>query len=90
MISSKAKIALSIAIAITTVTAATAASKHPVRHHRVAVEHQVPGADAYGYAGTVNSPYVSPSVLNADKREKAGDTRCWGGNCDPIWSTDDY
>ena len=40
----KSRIALGVAIVLGTASAATAATKHPVRHHRVAVE----SANSYG------------------------------------------
>jgi hypothetical protein len=52
---STSKIALSLAIILGAASGAMAATKHPV-HHRVAVERQVAGANAYGYA---NSGYTA-------------------------------
>jgi hypothetical protein len=57
---SKSKIALSLAIVLSAASGAMAATKHPV-HHRVAVEQQQTGANAYGYAnnGYANSGYAA-------------------------------
>ena len=75
------KFALSIAITLGIVSAASAAT---VRHPRAAVARQLPGANAYGYA---MSGTADPAVLAAQRREQAGDPRCWGGNCDPTWTS---
>jgi hypothetical protein len=40
---------LASAIFLGTVTLATAASNHPVRHHRIAVERQMSGVDSLAY-----------------------------------------
>jgi hypothetical protein len=81
------KIALSLALALGAASPVMAAAKHPVHQHRVAVERQLPGASAYGYASSRsdNPAPTDPAVLEALKRQAAGDPRCWGGNCDPNW-----
>jgi hypothetical protein len=89
--STKVKIALSLALALGTASAAMAAPKHVVHHQRIAVQRQVPevpGANAYGFAnfGAHNPAPTDPAVLEALKRQAAGDPRCWGGSCDPIWT----
>ena len=59
------KIAISLALALGTVSAATAVPRHPVHHQRAAVERQVPagregnavlGGSAYGYAAPFRVP----------------------------------
>ena len=82
----KSKIAL--ALVLGTASAAMAADKHPVHHQRSAIERQLPGADAYGYANSAGS--TDPAVLDAMKRQAAGDPRCRGGNCDPWGNGDIY
>jgi hypothetical protein len=86
--STKSKIALSLALALGTASAAMAAPKHVVHHHRIAAARPLSGANAYGYAnfGARNPAQADPAVLEALKRQAAGDPRCWGGNCDPIWT----
>jgi hypothetical protein len=80
----KTTIALSIAIILSTASAGFAASKHPLHHlhQRSVVERQRSGAGAYGFAITGNT--FTPSVLEAMRRQAAGDPRCWGSNCDPT------
>jgi hypothetical protein len=51
----KSKIALALMLVLGTASAATAATKHPVRHrttveHRTTIAHQSIGRGAYGYA----------------------------------------
>jgi hypothetical protein len=79
---SKTRIALSIAIVLVTASAGMAATQHRIHHHRASIERQLPGASTYGYANFGNA--YPPSVLEALKRQAAGDPRCWGGNCDPV------
>jgi hypothetical protein len=78
----KTKIALLLAIALGASSSAMAATKHPAHRHRVAVKHQLWNADAYGFANFGHA--YPPSVIDALRREAAGDRRCWGGNCDPV------
>ena len=88
---SKSKIAL--ALVLGTASAAMAADKHPVDDQRSTVERQLPGANAYGYANSgeyANSGNTDPAVLDALKRQAAGDPRCRGGNCDPWGKGDVY
>jgi hypothetical protein len=87
------KIALSLALVLGAASAATAAPKHRV-HHRAPIERILSGAAAYGAfarsgTGHVDPALTSPALFSAQKREAAGDPRCWGGNCDPLWG-DDY
>jgi hypothetical protein len=86
----KTKFALSFALVLGTASAAMAGTKHPIHHHRVAVAQRLPGTTAYGYAKPRNDDRAgySPAVLEALKRQAAGDPQCWGGNCDPDWGYD--
>ena len=83
----KSKTALVLALVLGAASGATAATKHPVHHQRSAVERQRSGANAYGYAGSASSGNTDPVFLDALRRQAAGDPRCWGGNCDPNWSS---
>jgi hypothetical protein len=78
----KAKIALSITIALNAASGAFAAPKHPVHQHRAVVTREPSGTRAYGYSSFGHA--YPPSVIEALKREAAGDSRCRGGNCDPA------
>jgi hypothetical protein len=51
----KSTIGLGVAIVLSTALAATAATKHPARHHRAAVE----PANAYGYLNEGTGPQVA-------------------------------
>jgi hypothetical protein len=77
----KTKIALSLAIVLGTASAGLAATKHPVVHHRVAVERQLSGASAYGFANE------SPSTGNGGQYDPYNhqQVKCFGGACDPEW-----
>jgi hypothetical protein len=77
------KAALGLAIVLGTASAGVSATRHPV-HHRVAITHRGPGVGAYGYANSGDPAAASASVLEALKRQAAGDPRCRGGNCDPT------
>jgi hypothetical protein len=77
----KSKIALSIVLLLGTASAAMAATKHPVRHD-VAVERQLSGASAYGYAGSVYSPNGAVDPYNHQQ------VKCIGGACNPEWGID--
>jgi hypothetical protein len=79
---SKTKITLSLAIVLGTACAGMAATRHPVHHHRVAVERQLPGASAYGYAGTANDASGPYDPYNHQQ------VKCFGGACDPEWGID--
>jgi hypothetical protein len=82
---SKTKIVLSLALVLGTASAGIAATKHPVHHHQVAVERQLPGASAYGYAGdagTVSSPNGPVDPYNHQQ------VKCIGGTCNPEWGID--
>jgi hypothetical protein len=79
----RSKIALSLVLVLGTASAALSAPKHPVHHHRVAVERQLPGAGAYGYANpakTTGGPY---DPYNHHQ------VKCIGGACNPEWGLDD-
>jgi hypothetical protein len=76
------RVALSLAIILATASAGMAATTHRIHHHRVAIERQLSGANAYGDANSGDA--YPPSVLEALRRQAAGDPRCWGGNCDPV------
>jgi hypothetical protein len=76
----KTKIALSLAIVLGTASAGLAATKHPVVHHRVAVERQLSGASAYGFA----NESANPATGNGDPYNHQ-EVKCIGGACDPEW-----
>ena len=86
----KTKTVLSFALFLCMASAAMAAPKHPVHHRGTAVERYLSGVSAYGYEkpGNIYPATFSPSVLQALKRQAAGDPRCWGGNCDPNWNSE--
>jgi hypothetical protein len=56
----KSRIALGVAIVLGTASIAAAATKHPVRHHRVAIE----SANSYGSvnAGTTSTGAEEPYI----------------------------
>jgi hypothetical protein len=84
---SKTKFALSLAIVLGTASAGLAATKHPVHHHRVAVERQLPGANAYGYAnGSANPATPNGGPYDPYNHQQV---KCIGGACDPEWGIDD-
>jgi hypothetical protein len=69
----KSKIALSLVLVLGAASAATAATKHPVRHQRTAVERQVP-ATAYQSYGSARGP-AEPEYMHIqdqDFRESNG------------------
>jgi hypothetical protein len=76
---SKTRIALSLAIVLGAASAATAATKHPVHHYRVAVTRQVSGASAYGNSGGVTCPGGTCDPYNHQQ------VKCIGGACSPEW-----
>jgi hypothetical protein len=78
----KITIAILVAVALGAASSAMAATKHSVHRHRMAAKHQLSGAGAYGFAYFGHA--YPPSVIDALRREAAGDRRCWGGNCDPV------
>ena len=79
----KTKIALSLAIVLGTATAGLAATKHPVNHHRVAVERQLSGASAYGFANeSANSATSTSGQYDPYNHQQV---KCIGGACDPEW-----
>jgi hypothetical protein len=80
---SKTKIALSLAIVLGAASAATAATKHPVHHHRVAVARQMSGASAYGNASAVTCPGGTCDPYNHQQ------VKCIGGACNPEWGLND-
>ena len=87
----KTTIAFSVAIIFGAASGSFAARKHPLHHlhQRSVVERQRLDTNAYGYANTRNT--FPSSVLDAMRRQAAGDPRCWGGNCDPWGAvTRDY
>jgi hypothetical protein len=81
------KFALSLAIVLGTASAGLAATKHHVQHHRVAVERQLSGANAYGYANGSTNPATTTSGQNDPYNHQA--VKCIGGACDPEWGIDD-
>jgi hypothetical protein len=68
----KSKIALSLMLVLGTASVATAATKHPVRHQRTAVERQVPASayQSYGSAGGREPEYMR--IQDRDLRESNG------------------
>jgi hypothetical protein len=79
------KVALGLAVVLGTASAGVSAPRHAV-HHRAAIARRAPGVGAYGYAnfGIADPAATSASVIEALRRQAAGDRRCRGGNCDPT------
>jgi hypothetical protein len=79
------KVALSVAIALSTASGALAATKHPTQH-RAAITHQVPAGaySAYGFQGTVGSSQRTYPNSQTDEGSPAArpgqpDWQAWEG-----------
>jgi hypothetical protein len=79
------KVALALALALGTASAATAATKHPVRGHEARIERQIPptALQSFGSAkvggGTRLAPDFYGDPYNHQQR------KCYGGACGADW-----
>jgi hypothetical protein len=82
----RSKIALSLVLVLGTASAALSAPKHPVHLHRVAVERQLLGASAYGYANPANPARTTSGPYDPYNHQEV---KCFGGTCNPEWGIND-
>ena len=79
------KIALSLALALSMASAATAATKHPVHRHQTTIERQIPASAllSFGSAQPSGSARLSPNSYGDPYNHQ--ERKCYGGACGADW-----